>query len=78
MSMTLHLISNILFPSYKSNSMIKLYTSRMLDVLQTTKMPERERPNSSTTSPISDSHQPIHLSCKPTALHKEIGRGKGA
>jgi len=78
MSMTLHLISNVLFSSYKSNSTIRLYTSNIIYVLQRTKMSEREWANSSTTSPISDSHQPIHLSCKPTALYKEIGRGKGA
>jgi hypothetical protein len=78
MSITLHLISNILFSSYKSNSTIRLYTSNMLYVLQRTKMPKREWANSNTTSPISDSHQPIHLSYKPTALYEEIGREKGA
>ena len=68
----------LVFFIQKQNSMIRLYASSMYCILQRTKMPERERANSSTTSPISDSHQPIHLSCKPTALCKEIGKGKGA
>lgn len=49
----------------------KTITNHTFYLLCWIEMPEREWANSNTTTPISDSHQPIHLSYESIVLKKK-------